>query len=190
MAEHVSSGPLGIRPATPREIDEVVAVVNAAYRAGEGRGWTTEADLLGGQRIDATMLSELISSRDTTLLVAESDGRIIGCCALTIRQSDRTASFGLLAVDPLVQGGAVGSQLLEAAEHQATSSGCIRVELDVIDVRTELVAWYRRRGFAPTGTTRPFPYGDERFGLPKRAHLQFMTLSKSLTPSTHVTAEP
>jgi N-acetylglutamate synthase-like GNAT family acetyltransferase len=136
------------------------------------------------------MLSELISSRATTLLVAESDGRIIGCCALTIRQSDRTASFGLLAVDPLVQGGAVGSQLLEAAEHQATSSGCIRVELDVIDVRTELVAWYRRRGFAPTGTTRPFPYGDERFGLPKRADLQFMTLSKSLTPSTHVTAEP
>ena len=37
----------------------------------------------------------------------------------------------------------------------------------------ELIAFYERRGYVRTGIKKPFPYGDPRFGLPKRKDLQF-----------------
>ena len=58
--------------------------------------------------------------------------------------------------------------------------GATRMELSVIDVRIELVDWYRRRGYEPTGEQQPFPYGDERFGRPRRDDLRFVVLAKDL----------
>ena len=52
----------------------------------------------------------------------------------------------------------------------------------MIDVRVELIDWYRRRGYVVTDERHPFPYGDERFGLPRRDDLQFAVLRKELTP--------
>ena len=49
-----------------------------------------------------------------------------------------------------------------------------------ISVRDELIAWYERRGYSRTGKYKPFPYGDERFGIPKRDDLRFEVLSKVL----------
>jgi hypothetical protein len=46
--------------------------------------------------------------------------------------------------------------------------------------RTELIAWYERCGYARTGERRAFPYGDARFGLPKRDDLEFEVLRKAL----------
>jgi hypothetical protein len=53
--------------------------------------------------------------------------------------------------------------------------------MTVIAQRTELIAWYERRGYAPTGETQPFPYGDPHFGLPKRKDLYFVVLRKPLS---------
>ena len=47
-------------------------------------------------------------------------------------------------------------------------------------VREDLIAWYERRGYVRTGEQRPFPYGDERFGRPRRTDLSFAVLSKEL----------
>ncbi|MFM2420692.1 MAG: hypothetical protein RL385_5415, partial [Pseudomonadota bacterium] len=52
--------------------------------------------------------------------------------------------------------------------------------MTVIAQRSELIAWYGRRGYQVTGERSPFPYGEPRFGLPKRPDLYFMTLQKSL----------
>jgi hypothetical protein len=58
------------------------------------------------------------------------------------------------------------------------------MELTVIAQRVELIAWYERRGYRCTGETRPFPYGDERFGVPLRDDLTFTVLVKDLvTPA-------
>jgi hypothetical protein len=54
------------------------------------------------------------------------------------------------------------------------------MQMTVIDVRSELIAWYERRGYARTGIHKPFPYGDARFGEPKRDDLRFEILRKSL----------
>jgi hypothetical protein len=52
--------------------------------------------------------------------------------------------------------------------------------MTVINVRGTLSAWYERRGYVRTGETKPFPYGDERFGLPQREDLHFEVFEKEL----------
>jgi hypothetical protein len=54
------------------------------------------------------------------------------------------------------------------------------MEMTVINLRHELIAWYERRGYRPTGETGAFPYGDERFGIPTRPDLEFVVLAKAL----------
>jgi hypothetical protein len=54
------------------------------------------------------------------------------------------------------------------------------MRMTVITIRDTLIAWYERRGYARTGELLPFPYGDQRFGLPQRDDLRFEVLEKSL----------
>ena len=56
----------------------------------------------------------------------------------------------------------------------------LMMRMTVIDVREELIAWYERRGYRRTGLKKPFPYGDARFGLPRRQDLHFLAYAKSL----------
>jgi hypothetical protein len=53
--------------------------------------------------------------------------------------------------------------------------------MTVIEQRLDILGWYERRGYARTGATEPFPYGNPRFGLPRRADLRFLVLAKALT---------
>ena len=165
-----------IRAAVPEDIDEVVALVESAYR-GEGSraGWTTEADLLDGQRTDL----EEVRSVLPWLLVARSDGELIGCCVLEERGDH--GYFGMFAVRPGLQGSGTGSALLDAAETRARAAGLHRVEMTVLASRTELIGFYLRRGYVKTGKTKPFPYGEKRFGRPKVDGLEFAVLVKALS---------
>jgi hypothetical protein len=52
--------------------------------------------------------------------------------------------------------------------------------MTVLEQRPELLAWYGRRGYLPTGETEPFPYGNPRFGLPRTQDLRFLVLAKRL----------
>jgi len=52
--------------------------------------------------------------------------------------------------------------------------------MTVLMVRETLIAWYERRGYTLTGETKPFPYGDNRFGRPLRDDLYFVVLEKAL----------
>ncbi|MET9503305.1 GNAT family N-acetyltransferase [Streptomyces sp. NPDC006622] len=166
--------------ATEADVDALVALVQSAYRGDSSRaGWTTEADILEGQRTDPEGLLEIIKGRDTRMLTARRDGRIVACCQLEHRGS--SAYFGMFAVDPAVQGGGLGRTVLEEAERQAGSDwGVTEMHMTVISVRDDLIAWYERRGYRRTGRMTPFPYGDDRFGVPQRDDLQFELLVKPL----------
>ena len=84
------------------------------------------------------------------------------------------AYFGMFSVRPEQQGNGIGHRLLAEAERIAGEEwGCREMRMTVIDVREELLAWYLRRGYQRTGEYKPFPYGDERFGIPKRPDLRF-----------------
>ena len=162
------------------DADRIHTIVEAAYRAtGEGAGWTTESQILDGQRTDLDEITSLIEQPAGGLLTARQDGEILGCCQLE-RRSDH-AYFGMFAVDPTLQAQGLGKQLLAEAERVAREDwGLDEMRLTVITARTDLIAWYRRRGFRPTGVSSPFPYGNERFGLPKVEGLHFDEFSKSL----------
>ncbi|MCU1603302.1 MAG: family acetyltransferase [Frankiales bacterium] len=165
-----------IRNATPADVDAVVALVESAYRGESSRaGWTTEADLLDGQRTDP---AEVASVVDHLVVAEDEDGQVVGCCTLVPK--DGYAYFGMFAVRPGLQGGGVGSQLLARAEELAAEHGAKHVEMTVITSRTELIAYYLRRGYVDTGEHRPFPYGDDRFGRPRRDDLAFTVLVKQL----------
>ncbi|MDI3262314.1 GNAT family N-acetyltransferase [Aerosticca soli] len=176
----MTNGPLHFRLAGPGDIDAIVALVQSAYRGDSGRrGWTTESDLLDGQRTDADEVASIIARPSACIILAERDGRLIASCQL--EQHDDSAYFGMFAVDPLVQGDGVGSRVLAEAERRAREDwGCRQIGMTVIVQREELIAWYSRRGYRRTGVLKPFPYGDERFGIPLRDDLRFEVLAKDL----------
>jgi GNAT superfamily N-acetyltransferase len=169
------------RAATLDDVPDVLALVQSSYRGEESRaGWTTEADLLDGQRTDRAAVEDVVRSDAGTILLAESaGGGLLGCCQLE-RRAD-AAYFGMFAVRPVLQGRGLGGLLLAEAELFVRDTwGARRLEMQVIAVRDDLIAWYARRGYRATGESRPFPYGDGRFGLPRRADLSFAVLVKEL----------
>ena len=157
-----------------------MALVQSAYRGDSGRrGWTTESDLLDGQRTDAADVAALLARPGSMVLLLEQDGRLRASCHLE-RQGE-AAYFGMFAVDPARQGDGLGKRVLAEAERIARERwGCRAMHMTVIVQRAELIAWYQRRGYRRTGEYKPFPYGDERFGIPRRDDLRFEVLVKDL----------
>ncbi len=173
---------LTFRAATAADADRVVQLVQSAYRGDASRvGWTTEADLLEGQRTDAAAVGAAIATADSIVLLAERGGALVSCCHLE-RRGDRSY-FGMFAVDPALQGAGVGKQVIEQAEEFARATwSSAHLEMTVIHQRADLIAFYVRRGYRDTGIRSPFPYGDERFGVPQRDDLEFTLLEKEIAP--------
>ncbi|MFF5523433.1 GNAT family N-acetyltransferase [Streptomyces coeruleorubidus] len=171
---------LTFRDATDADVDELVALIESAYRGDASRaGWTTEADILQGQRTDPEGVLAVVKSPDGRLLMVEREGRIVACCQLEHRGEH--AYFGMFAVSPRLQGAGLGKVILTEAERLARETwGVTEMHMTVISVRDDLIAWYERRGYRRTGRTTPFPYGDERFGIPQRDDLEFELLVKEL----------
>ena len=191
------------REATLSDITAVIELVHSAYRGETSRaGWTTEADLLDGNRTDASIVQADIRAVGSVILLAYrmqpqerlvkknhietsanlATDELLACCHLKDEDGDH-AYFGMFAVRPDCQGNGIGRVVLAEAERRAvTGWHCSMLRMLVIRQRVDLIAWYMRLGFARTGETKPFPYGDERFGLPKRPDLEFVELAKSLRP--------
>jgi len=171
--------PWRFRTAQTADVDAIVALVQSAYR-GEGskQGWTTEADMLDGQRTDPASVAALLKPGSVVLL-AESDAGLLACAH--IERQDKAGYFGMFSVNPSLQGGGIGRAMLGEAERIARADwNCEEMQMTVISIRDELIAWYERRGYRRTGQYKPFPYGDERFGVPKRDDLRFELLVKAL----------
>lgn len=171
------------RTAVDTDAEAIALLVNSAYRGESSkRGWTTEADLLGGQRTDPDSILETIRSSHTAILLLESATQeLLGCVSLT-KESDETCYLGMLTIDPGLQAGGLGRQLLTHAEQTARDWGRHTMRMRIIDSRSELISFYERRGYHLTGRTEPFPLGDPRFGLPKVENLTFVEMKKALRP--------
>lgn len=147
-----------IRAAGMEDIEAIHAVVERAYRGDSARrGWTHEADLLSGARTDRVTLTAILADPAQRLLMLLDDRTVIGCINVA-RLTDETAYLGLLCIDPPRQADGLGRMLIAAAEDTARDIfGCTRIEMTVITLRPELIAYYERRGYVSTGETRAFP---------------------------------
>lgn len=167
--------------ATVDQVEDIHELVNSAYRGDSSKkGWTTEADLLDGQRVDEEGLEELIEKDDSTILIAENEksGDIEGCVHLE-KHGDK-CYLGMLTVKPTLQKRGLGKMMLEEAEAFAQFWDCSKIYMTVLVQRPELISWYEKHGYKNTQEKKPFPYGDERFGLPKVEGLQFTVLEKKI----------
>ncbi|GAA3972033.1 GNAT family N-acetyltransferase [Hymenobacter antarcticus] len=172
------ANPSYLTTATPADAPQLTAFVNRAYRGEEARqGWTTEADLLDGQRIDEPGMRDLLAAPDTAMLLCRSaDNELLGSFYAQI--NGPVVYLSMLAVAPAGQRQGVGRFLLSAAENYGRQHGCTVSKMTVISVRAELIAYYERRGYHLTGATEPFPT-DPRYGIPKQP-LTLLVLEKPL----------
>lgn len=164
------------------DVPAVVALMNHAFRGrGADAGWTSEADLIDGDRTSEALLrGELAAAHDAVLLVERSgeDRAVLASVWLEPRGAD-VWGLGSLTVSPALQNAGAGRRVLAQAEAWAAARGARTIRLRVIGVRTTLIEWYERRGYRRTGETEPFPHGDARFGAPRRDDLAFVVLEKT-----------
>lgn len=167
---------------TDADIDDYVALVASAYRGENSKqGWTTEAHLVSGQRLDAPMAREMLAEEDSRIILVRSAESQAVASVYLRKPVDGVAYLGVLAVSPLGQGQGVGSALMNLAEAWVSERWHAHsLRMSVVNKRSELIAYYERRGYERTGEVEPFPYEDSRFGVPLVDDLEFVVLVKPL----------
>jgi ribosomal protein S18 acetylase RimI-like enzyme len=166
------------RIAEARDIPAIVELVHAAYRGESSRaGWTTEADFLDGSRTDSAEVTEILNTPNNVILLCEHTHQLMA--SVHLQQQHDYTYLGMFAVRPTQQNSGIGKALLGYAENFAREHfKTARMQMSVITLRHELIAWYERRGYKRTAIFKPFPYGIARYGTPKRDDLILEILEK------------
>jgi GNAT superfamily N-acetyltransferase len=168
------------RAATQSDIEMIHRLVNSAYRGESSKkGWTTEADILDGQRTDPKKLQEMMEEQYARIeLMLDDSGVLMG--TVFLRKDGESCYLGMLTVNPDGQGKGIGKLLMDHSEVLAKSWGCSQMRMTVIHLRSELIAYYERRGYVLTGAFEPFPEDDPRFGIPKVKGMRLVEMVKKI----------
>ena len=168
MDSKKASENIAIGKATPADVPQMVDIINSVYRGEHSKqGWTTEADLIAGEiRTDEADIAQLMAQPTTTFLTAKHpEVGLVGTVFLSKKDNGKLY-LGMLSVHLDWQAAGIGRKMLRAAEELALALGCTAVFMQVIPMRDELMAWYYRNGYQPTGERKPFDC-DPRFGVPR-----------------------
>src|ERR1700710_2005301 len=165
-----------ITKATLTDVPELNKLINSAYRGESSKkGWTTEAHLLDGLRIDEATLNSYFDDPNIVILKnTDETGQITGSVYLEVRGPK--LYVGMFSVSPLLQGKGLGRELLAAAAIYAKQLNRHTLTMTVISIRHELISWYERRGFKATGETQPL-HVDKKFGRANRP-IELIVLEK------------
>lgn len=172
---------MSITEATEFDLPQLHVLIETCYRGESSKkGWTSEADILGGIRTNVDILkTEMSASGAKFLKNIDDEGQITGCVYTRLFPEENKVYIGMLCVNPQIQAKGLGKQLMAAAENVGRENGCTKASIVVISRRAELIAWYERRGYEPTGELQPFAtaggIGDE-----KVENLQLKTMVKLL----------
>jgi ribosomal protein S18 acetylase RimI-like enzyme len=167
-----------ISKATVKNVPDLCLLVNSAYRGESSKkGWTTEANLLKGDRITKDELLKIFQQKGNTILKCTDNNQIVGCVLLVEKKSE--LYLGMLTVAPEMQNSGIGKTLLFEAETHALKLNSPKIVMTVISIRQELIAWYNRHGYIATGTKTPFPIADSDTILINQP-LDFIILEKNI----------
>ncbi|HEX5008475.1 MAG TPA: GNAT family N-acetyltransferase [Hyphomonadaceae bacterium] len=170
------------RYAVEADVSPLVALIERAYRSPETAGsWVSEAHLLKGPRTSSAEISDLISQPDSRFLIAERNDRILGCCLVQRMGTTECSSgeigrgsayFGMFAIDPADHSTGLGKQILAEAERRVRDLWrSDSMVMTVINLREQLIEYYKRRGYVLTGATMPFPFSETSGEVTRDFHL-------------------
>lgn len=142
-----------IRFATIRDLPEMVPVINAAF--------AFEA-FFDGLRTDQKKLEAMLDKGQ--FLITENEGGHL-LAAVYVEKRGERGYFGMLAVDPPMQGKGLGGALIDAAENYFRLQGCTCADICVLSLRQELLPLYRKLGYGETGTEEFHPERPLKPGL-------------------------
>ncbi|TGN84115.1 GNAT family N-acetyltransferase [Bradyrhizobium yuanmingense] len=139
---------VSIRPARREDVAAIVAMLADDHL---GRARERVEDPLPAAYYDA--FARIARDPNLTLVVAESEGRVVGCLQLAILPglSSRGGSRGLLEdvrVATECRSRGIGEQLVQWAVSEAKARGCNLVELLTHQTRVDAQRFYKRLGFA------------------------------------------
>jgi ribosomal protein S18 acetylase RimI-like enzyme len=167
-----------VNKATRADVPELNKLVNSAYRGETSKkGWTTEANLLDGLRIDEATLTGYFDDPNIIILKNTNEAGQINCCVYLEVRAPKLY-VGMFSVSPLLQGNGIGRDLLLNAEAFAKQLNCRTLTMTVISIRHELISWYERRGYKATGEIQPF-HSDKKFGDPKQP-IELIVMEKTI----------
>jgi GNAT superfamily N-acetyltransferase len=143
-----------ITAATALDLSRMVPVVNAAFAI---------ETFIDGTRTDDERMASMFQKGE--FLLAEDGFGCVMACVYVERRGGR-GYFGMLAVDPAQQGKGLGRIMVDAAEDYCRRQGCKFMDITVLNLRPELAPFYRKLGYAETGTeefhpARPLKEGVE-----------------------------
>ncbi len=169
-----------LRLAHEGDVDNLVALVNTAYRGALAPSWASEVGLIDGPRTGRDSLLKIVRGGSSFILVATDDdtNEPLACVCLTPGANEWYLS--MLATAPGSQTRGIGKLTMSQAEKYALQRGASKLTISVINHRERLIEWYAKQGFAATGHTEPFPYDDPSVGTPLRNDLALVTLTKAL----------
>lgn len=162
----------GLRVATTEDRDRLVPFINRAF-APDNYFKRTE-------RTNPSQVAEYL--RKGVFLLLEDAGELYGLLYAELRENGR-GYIGMIATDPDRQGGGIGTQLLQIGEEFCRDHGTRVIELSVVNLRPDLVAWYQRKGYRVVGEA---PYvRPEVLVLP----CHFILMEKNLAPTPNISSE-
>jgi ribosomal protein S18 acetylase RimI-like enzyme len=145
---------LTLRTASRSDCEAIARLINSAFAIEK---------FIEGNRTDENELKQMMNKGEF-LLASDESGRLIASVYVETRAA--RGYFGMLAVDPEQQGIGLGRRMVEEAEAFCRKKGCIAMDLKILSLRTELLPFYKKLGYAETGReefhpTRPLKDGVE-----------------------------
>ena len=132
-----------IRQADENDVGALARVINAAF--------AVERFFKNADRIDAKGVKASMAKGH--FLIAEDATGIAACIHIELR--GERGYFGLLSVDPSRQKAGLGRKMVEAAEDFMRRHGCKWSDMHIVNLRTELPAFYAKLGYGVIGS-EPF----------------------------------
>lgn len=166
-----------ITKAILKDVSELKTLVNSSYRGESSKkGWTTEANILEGIRIDENELINLIDDLKSNVFKYVEDNKILGCVLLV--EKENNLYLGMLCVNPELQNSGIGKKILFFANKYAVDKGLPKIVMTVISSRIELINWYNRHGYLDNGKREPFPENHSEDVISGKK-LEFVVLEKN-----------